>query len=436
MTAIALMMTALFAVVSISCKKDTPAWLTHAKTKFVNGRFVPEVQDILPGAILGSSASTAAATKATGDYETVKFADLKGNYWDGLAGTVNSLAQMRESMELYKQTALDAFAHNAPTEKGVWQGDIKYDENGSGDTFIYVRSKYNGKNIYTKLSMYSDGANEIYYLNEANGDVMQYSYLKGDKFIYISGHAEALYMISSDIENGIKKGKGLSGYSYAGNGEKGYGLMDFRGDHRDAFFYSFGEGGLTAITKTHSARAVIDGIPYGSIWQDIRAFANIDEIYFKYKEDYDTYPAGQYPPNDPIGDVCGIKLKDGTVIEDNAELWRFRLYESARYGKDAAGGWDILKSGGISGEYIMFWAGDDMSSPSAAIPAAWASAGLRYMDGFDALYADLQSESEGYFDDFRLTDFVPVANVEIKFANIQTIFDTVLAYVQTHQEGF
>jgi len=434
-----LLMTALFASVFTSCKKDTPEWFTDAQTKFENGRFVPDVEDILPGAILGTNTSTAAGTstvKATTDYETIKFSDLKDNYWDGLGGTVNSIAQMRENMELYKQMVMDAFVRSAPTEKGVWKSDVKYDENGRGDKFIYAVFTYNGKKIYTKLSMYSDGANEIYYLNGANGDLTQYSYLKGDKFIYISCHNEYVYMISSDTENGTKKGKGLSCYS--GNGEKGYGMMDFKGDNQNAFFYSVDEGGLindaTTIMKSHSAHAVIDGIPYGSPWQDIRAFANIEEIYFTYDEDYGTYPVGQYPSGYPVGKVCGLKLNDGALIEDNDELWRFRLYESAEYGKDAEGGWDILKTGGICGEYIMFWAGDDMSSPSAAIPAELS--GLRYIGGFDELYLGLQSETDGYFDDFRLTEFVPVVNIEINYANTQAIINALLAYVQTHAEGF
>ena len=468
------MLTALFAAVLTSCKKDkdkTPAWFTEAQTKFGNGRFVPDVEDLLPGSLLGTNTSTAARTspesrssatssaKAADDYETIKFADLKGNYWDGMQHTLNSVDEFKERMERFKDNALTYFEQVAPTTMGEWTDNVKYEENANGDKFIYAVSPFGEWQI--KLSMYSDGANEVYFsLQEEGGyfNRQEYSYLKDDKFTYIYCGFEneiptGASMFLFNTENGKKKGRSVGFSPYVS--ETRLGLSAFEGDDKNASAHNFSlvNANTSSERKGQSVMAVVNGLPvsfvvsweYGDIFdypQDVRAFANIDEIYFKYVEDYFDFPVGQYPGGLRMGDVCGLKLTDGTLIEESDDL----LYDLARFTpalsseivKDPeTGAWGEFRNGGFSCAYNMFWTADDpTAAPSAAIPAWLKTKGLKFIDGFDELYLGLRAESEVYFDNFYISDFPPLANTQINYANGQNIMNILLDYVQTHAGGF
>ena len=458
-----IMMTALLAAVGTSCNKDkekTPTWVQVAHSKFENGRFVPDLADISPGAFTGANSSTAAragssapsSLKAMEDCETIKFADLQGSYWQGLRNVLNNVDDYKAVMEGWKQSLLYQLEHqyeqNPSVPMGEWNDRVKYEETSSGDQSIYFVSP--AGELQIKLTMRSDGANEVYLAIQENGgqyNRQQYSYLKDDKFIYITCHSFDGNHSSADIflfnaEDGQKKGK-LAGFG-VGGGETGFGLSAFEGDDRDALWHMFRLVNANTNTqrKGQDVSAVVDGLPvsftvrweYGDIFdyrQDVRAFGNIDEIYFN-PDKRDLYPDG-------IGDVCGIKLTDGTLIEesDDEMFDRFRLFESEQIVELEDGYWDVVKTGGLGCIYNMFWTQDDPTgAPSAAIPAWLKAKGLKFMDGFDELYLGLRADSDVYFDNFYMSEFAPLAGTQLKYENVPTLMNILFDYVQAYSEGF
>ena len=457
-------MAALLAAVSTSCKKDekTPAWFTNAKTNFKNGRFVPTVQDMLPASVLETNTATKASAAYTRAGEaTLQFANLKGNCWGGLTLILRDIENMRQMMEECKQSVLSAFERIAPTEMGVWTDNphggesVKYEENANGGKFIYRKYVAGDATISividSKLSMYSDGSTEIYYSHQESVGYSRklYSYFKGDKFIGIDCQPQTGYnngrMYSIDVQNGKKRGKSI-GFNTESSTDS-FGVMEFEGDEQDAtvrWLSAEGNAGNSTPTTTGlSAYGVIDGIPYGATWknnvlqesrQDIRMFANIKEITFRY---WDSRPVDQYGIGELIGSVCGIKLTNNAVIsESDYNDWgRFWLFVSAAYEKLDEYNWEPKKTGGIYCDFLMFTASDQTESPQTALPPALS--GLQYKSGFNNLYTNLKSSTQAYFSsNYRITDIPQLANVPINYANILAIRDALLGHIETHHTGF
>jgi hypothetical protein len=256
----------------------------------------------------------------------------------------------------------------------------------------------------------------------------------------------------SDTENGIKKGKSLLAGCSPYSGEKSISISDWEGDNYDAIMHSVGEGGLidaqTSDKINKVVMAVMDGLPcivvtsyaYGhlySYWQDVRAFANIEEIYFKYADDYFDFPIGEYPNGRQIGELCGLKLTDGTLIQDG-DWGRFNIILASEMRKDPATGvYGDIRNGSFSCSYNMFWTGDDYTgTPSAAMPDWLKQPGLRFIDGFDNYYLGLRAQSAVHFNNYYCTEIPQLAPVQINFQNSQAIVSAILDYIQTRNTGF
>jgi hypothetical protein len=424
-------MTALLAVVFTSCEKDkTPAWYTNAKTNFGNGLFVPEMRDIVPGSMLGTTASTVASakfagisTKSVDDYQTLLFSDIKGAHTDGIQNFLATVANWRIIMLDLKKDILGDFERRDLTQQNVWVDVVKYEENNQGK-FVYWKRKPDTYTEYAgaKLSMYGDGANEIYFFEkrwDADQEIRLYSYLKDDKYIFVSANSEGFWYLSSDTKNGIKKGNYLNvNFQY-------YSISTFEGDVNDFVNHILHEQVREdqSIYKAQSAYSIINGVicPYNDIRLDLRAFDNINEIYYE-KKGPKWY------------DLQGIKLKDGTIIDDNLP-GNFDFQEAEEFVEIEGGGgqWGTVPANGFSIGLNLDFSGGT-SKLSDGIPAALRQ--LQLSAGFDNLYTDLQSESAGYFSNFYLTEFSPLASSKINLGNTRTIINTMSTYMETHHAGF
>ena len=437
-----IIMTAIFAAVVTSCEKDkTPAWQTDAAQKFANGRFVPEMQDILPGYMLGATVSTQAGASATAgistknfdpaDYETLLFPDIKGAHTEGsgIPNLLSNISHYRMMMLDIKKDVLDKFETKKLTKQNAWVDGVKYEET-NGDKFIYWKGKADAirESIGAKLSMHSDGANEIYFFEkrvDSDHMVRLYSYLKGDKFIFVCDGPDDFWYLSSDTENGKKRGKSFNVFNNGETGEKGYDLNVFEGDADDYVSHISVERemGQTVISSFQRAFSTINGIvcPYNYHDIDLRAFANVEEIYYK-KDNYDYL-------------VQGIKLTDGSIIDWRNEWWR-RLYMQELYEireDELDGHWELFPTDGFS-ILLLLDSSEEPATLSGAIPAELSQ--LQLSAGFEELYADLKSKSAVFFNNFHITEFQPIAGIQLNNANVQPIINALNNYLQTHHEEF
>ena len=429
------MTTAIFAAVAISCKKDkTPAWFTDAQAKFGNGRFVPEMQDIVPASMLGADASTKAvagiSAKNVEDYQMLPFSAIKGASTDGIEKWLSYIANWRMEMLELKTEVLEDFERRSLTQQNVWVDGVKFEENATGQ-HVY-RTRDNPHLDYSdgvKLSMHSDGANEIYYFRyDAGGNPVgrSYSYLKGDRYIFVSVYSDGFGYLSSDIENGVRKGKAFIIFNDAVSGEKGYDINVFRGDAEDFVSHILQDRvmGGTIMYLEQQAYSIINGVicPYNDNRIDLRAFANIAEIFYE-QAGYRDYR------------LHGIKLVNGTIIDQPENLpGYFSFQEAEEFRENELNGyWQTFPTDGYSiGLWLNFSGGTE--TLSGGIPAPLSQ--LQLADGFEELYTTLKTASAGYFDNFYITEFAPIATIKLNTDNIGAIINAVSAYIETHHEGF
>lgn len=207
------------------CKKETetPEWLNAVVTDFSNGKFAPELEDVLPGAAFGSSDAKSLSRSAlwgsvfpepahriirlaSDQLPVVKSSQIRWIY--EIDWVLDNFDAMRNLMEPQKSNIMRQFENSGVEKQNVWHNDFKYEETPGRDRIIYV----NKKSERVKLSMYADGANEIYSSTTTDNkiDVDMYSYLKGDKFMYLSkqneGTREEYRYLEFEQTNGIKKG--------------------------------------------------------------------------------------------------------------------------------------------------------------------------------------------------------------------------------------
>ena len=102
---------------------------------------------------------------------------------------------MRDGINSELQYYLSAVENSGIEEPGVWFNGFKFEETSKGDKIFYYNSGSGG--IY-KLAMYEDGANEIIMPTS-------YSYLKGDRFIWMSINKPVRYM-EFDSDGALKRG--------------------------------------------------------------------------------------------------------------------------------------------------------------------------------------------------------------------------------------
>ena len=259
-TAISFMATMLFACAFTftGCKKDDvppPEWVSAVVTDFRNGRFAPELEDVLPGAALGSTDVKSLSRYASGssvfpwpeqntvrmaldDMQVVKASELRYIY--EIDWVLDDFNAMRDLMEEQKTNSMLQLERSGAEKQNVWHNGFKYEETPDGDRMVYINKKADR----VKLSMYAGGACEIYASTTTGSkiDVDMYSYFKGDKFIYLEkqteGTKEEFHYFEFDQTNGIKKGTLIkfrynpdSDPKYTDNGHKIW-AYTFEGDDR------------------------------------------------------------------------------------------------------------------------------------------------------------------------------------------------------------
>ena len=176
---------------------STPKWYKDARTTFTNSSFAPEVQDILPSAILDDNSlesSEASGTNIQASLilsaadETLPVSELEtfgyGRGDDvGFDTLLESVLKMHKNIQNLKSEVITELNKSKLTEKGVWQNGLKYEENENGDMFFYRVRENNVRGA--KLSVYADGTTEAYRFGKNNSEIysIEYSYFKDNKFI-------------------------------------------------------------------------------------------------------------------------------------------------------------------------------------------------------------------------------------------------------------
>jgi len=457
---ILIMMTALLAAVFTSCKKDEkdeegekdntpPAWFTDAKTNFKNGRFVPGIEDVFPGSMLGTITSSAAgassvqssSAKSSGisaksfeGCETLTFSEIRNKR--GYSSSFDGFLNIQEYILSRKSTILETFEGCELTEQNVWVSDgaycrVKYTEDANGKYVYWTRDQPERNFVGGKLSMNSDGSNELYCFtsdNDGNLLVSFCSYLKGDKFIIVDSGAEeedyySLWLFET-TKDGEKKGVILSIGKNDTYKSKHYGIGDFKGDNADYKYYNIntivneGTGHVAGEGTFQQAFSIINGVecPYNGYDLDIKAFANIDEIYYK-EESPNWYR------------LQGIKLTDGDIIEIDRY---FSFYQQSTCIDGVFYPW---KPGdGFSITLNLVFESDELETLSDCIPEPLRPH-LQLSNGFEELYAELKEESVGYFDNYKI-EFPPIASIKVSMANFEEIYSAITDYIQEQREGF
>ena len=342
-----------------------------------------------------------------------------------------------------KSTVLETFEGCELTEQNVWVSDgascrVKYTEDANVKYVYWTRDESEwGRFVNAKLSMNSDGANEIYFFEtDKDGNLTSRSctYLKGDKYIFVStGPTEddgTCYLMSFDTKNGKKKGKYTSFSKNDPNSiHKQYSILDFEGDDADFVTHSIYDVKVindgTTFYLHQQASSIINGVicPYNGNQLDIKAFSNIAEIYTKQEYEYFS--------------LRGIKLTDGFVIDDIPPSM-FSVVKIDPY-KD--GVWHPWKPGDDLSCVLLLDAkrhseDEEKETLSDCIMEPSCRSALQLSDGFEELYAKLKKASVGYFDNYYITEFSPIASIKVSAANIEAIANAISAYVQSQHEGF
>ena len=276
--------------------------------------------------------------------------------------------------------------------------------------------------------MYNDGANEIHYFqNEENASPTSgmYSYLKGDKYIIVCPGPEGFWYYSSDKQqNGKRIGKS---FTASGNNapQKGFNICEFEGDAGNFVSNVLidKELGVAERYTAQSAYSIINGVicPYFDNELDIKAFENIDAVY------YDKKGPQWYI-------VRGLKLAGGAIIDLTDESGRLSFQEAEEFREDElTGHWDFFPTDSYN---IKLWLdlSGGTSTLSGCFPAPLSQ--LRLANGFEELYATLKSQSTGYFDNYYVTEFLPIANIKANVANIQNIINATINYVLSNYDEF
>ncbi|MCL1901213.1 MAG: hypothetical protein FWG51_02310 [Firmicutes bacterium] len=417
----------------------TPKWYSDARETFKNSSFAPEVQAILPGAVLDSAeasseASTvsyrgvknthASAVAFMEESETISWSDM-GYYSEydeeGIAfdDLLEQVLKMRDNMQNLKSEVISELESKRLTEKEVWKGGLKYEENENGDMSFYRVRENNERGA--KLSVYADGSTEAYRFGNNNDGIYskEYSYFKeeDDKFIYlrVDPDINQSWYMSFYKEDNIKYGTVI--YLFESDNEVGYTNIDFYGDDENVAVYTDFDN-YQKISATHEKSQTVQGkfgqIKYQDDTFDLKAFKNIDEISFD-----ETFSINAYP-------VTGIKLIDGSEISINEpDINYIRI--------DNVHGSDIYYSG------LLCVNPNDGITFSEVIPSELS--GLQLIDGYGDFYNKLRSESVAYletivyFKDFTV-GYEPLADIVVNYENMSDFLETMLESIESHHVGF
>jgi len=399
----------------------------------------------LPESMLGGNVSAAATAAQDGaqarveplsvlftaveipdEVETLPFSEL-GGMWhgsddSGYNDAFDRIIAMREHMADIKSGVLEGLDRVNLTEKGVWTNGLMYEEKANGDRFIY--SNYSSTDsMGAKLSLYGDGAAGTYRFqltSDGKIDRREYSYLKNDSFVYmLENPGSALKYMSFNTEDGVKKGTLIDFTDLTGRGkeEKGIFITAFEGDDENTVIHRFVE----IITDTEhllnqTARATFDGIPYGDYALDLRYFTNVEEINYFMTEKGENV-------------ITGIKLTDGETIENPG----FFMYEALKLTETGvAGEWKLAPTG----RYIVQAGMTYVPGPPFSEFIRPEFSQLELLEGFDDMFADLQTESEGYFDEFYVTGLDQLALVQVSHKNRMEFIGAAGAVFQAQHYGF
>ena len=404
------------------CEKDkTPTWFDDAKTKFNNARFAPELDDIFPAAMRGASTATKTSGQTKADVKTILFSELKANCMDAV-DQFDRAKTMAEEIEDGKSRVLQLLESRKLTEQGVWQHNMKYETNESGDMFIYTKYNPGGSDelFQSRLTIYSNGATELFYKNSASSKssdsvFVTYSHLKDNKFTYLRRGNNNFEVLLFDVQNGIRKYKSL----FFEKGRQGYGITVITGDDQNVVYYEYGGNPQFPII----VRGIVDGISCGSRMQDIRAFSNIKHIdYEAVKKDSACYYWRK------------LTLTDNTVINNESvePIWNGLSINEVQEFKNVDGIWDYAKTGGFSAYLMLDNTKANWMLPGVALSAAIPSKfdALRFIESFETAYENLKNESIGYFDNYYITEFAPFQNIKLTSANSQAFIDAILTFLQ------
>jgi len=302
-----------------------------------------------------------------------------------------------------------------------------YEEKANGDRFIY--SNYSSTDsmdsMGAKLSLYGDGAAGTYRF-QLNSDgkffSREYSYLKNNTFVYMHEYPGAsLQYMSFNTENGVKKGTLVTFYDLSGREfpEAGVYITAFEGDDENTVIHNFTKimdtEKNTVRVLNQTARATVGGVPYGDYTLDLRYCTNVEEIYYSISEKGEI-------------EITGIKLAGGETIPNPG----FFMYEALKLTETAPWEWAFVPTG----RYIVqAWMTYEPGPPfSDFIPSEFSK--LDLMEDFDEMFAGLQAESEGYFDDFYVTGLHQFAMVEVSYENRQEFIATAGVIFQEQHYGF
>ena len=411
----------------------TPKWYRDARTTFKNSSFAPEVQAILPGAVLDSAeasfgASTvsyrgvknthASAVAFMEESETISWSDM-GYYSEydeeGIAfdDLLEQVLKMRDNMQNLKSEVISELESKRLTEKEVWKGGLKYEENKNGDMSFYRVRENNERGA--KLSVYADGSTEAYRFGNNNDGIYskEYSYFKeeDDKFIYlrVDPDINQSWYMSFYKEDDIKYGTVI--YLFESDNEMGYTNIDFYGDDESAAVHTDFDNYQKA-PKTHETSKTVQGkfgnITYQDNAFDLKMFKNIEEISFDAAFSINDYP------------VTGIKLIDGSEITiDEPSINYIRIYN--------VGGSDTWYYG-----LLFVNALDGITFAEVVSPEL---SGLELINGYEEFYNKLRAESPEYFDNFAV-NYEPLADIVVNYENMSDFLETMLACIENHHIGF
>ncbi|MCL2140419.1 MAG: hypothetical protein FWH42_01895 [Dehalococcoidia bacterium] len=414
------------------------SWLSDAKKAFNTGRFTPELREILPEAYIDIdslqisalsfmdnerlSIDNLAINLADPSIKTLPFSQLKGNYYDSDKKLVNSIYEMRTSMEKIKADVLAKFKDTNLLSQGVWYGEFKYEINEAGDMAIYNKYTYTPDtsttkvSVFTKLSMASDGANEIYQSQQyADGSLVDcsYSYYKDAVFVYLCSNPDFSVYMSFDFEGETRNSTSIFS-SYSPSGEIFYEVTNFSGNANQVVMHRLAENEMS------SDNIIIDGISYGgSNFIDLRAFTNIKEIYYR----DDLF-------NDNQNYVVGIKLSDNTIIDADNVWANFRMDKSMQFSEENGTIQLVPADGFFVSALLLFEHPSSIPSESVPFPQ------LILASNVDGIFADLLAISDAFFDDFYVPTINSLTGIRICLSNIETFKTAANEFLDSHLISF
>jgi len=353
-----------------------PAWLKTAVTDFKNAKAVPELEEILPGAVWNDgtnaanpqsasfksmSSSVALTSFEPSDYLSIAPNELAATYAGDIDSIIDTFSVV--SLSFTAENLINSMVKDI-TQKNVWQNVnttinygnglksvkmwIRMDENEAGD-----RTLYNLENDGTNprlLTLYANGAYESYRDTPApsqNGDRMvQYSYNDANKFVYIqyNTNTDGSLFSYSHMEFNFD-GEDKSGVKLFCHGDTVMSSV-FEGNDESMWLYSYQR---TSAETSTTATLINNGLAMsileyqGSFYLeiDVKAFVGLEAIYYE-KESVELPPLlNGYTPSE-LFRVHGFKFNGEDIywetVSGNFGVDMKERIEATRFEEQREGG--------------------------------------------------------------------------------------------------